>query len=214
MTVAGLPGLPGGKALVPALDAFTRSAFQHARQDSTELCGVFLWAPEACNVQKSDVGPDEIEWKGRIEWVECLNVADNPTEAFELDSQEVEFHIMHRLEHMFSIANIIADRSDAKVNATSMLLHAYSPFVGIGHSHPGGTPQPSAADFLASANAASWRRATAPGTLLNFPEEARFFEAEFLIAIEDQLRGNGTLVHFRRGRTEGTWKGNFLPAVD
>lgn len=211
MTIAGLPGIPGGSALVPALDMFTAEClkdFRHAASENEtpqEVCGIFLYRHH----EPVYDGHGGMEWIGEIDWIRLPNTAPDPTTAFQVDHRKVTDLIAQELDSFAAMCHTLGREKGAPSSAL-LFAAGYSPFVGVGHSHPGGTTEVSAADHSMSEAATAWRRATAPGAILAKDEnEAKFFEADFLFAVENAA-GDGTLVHFKRGSTRGTWKGNFL----
>lgn len=214
MTVSRLPGIPGGSALVPALDMFIADVLLEARaaritaSPQDEVCGAFIYR----HLEPS-LGENGVEWKGEIDWVRLENVAATPTNTFQIRSAELQHHVEQELETLKRLCEGHASTGQLPSEA-GLFMAGFSPLVGIGHSHPGGTTAVTAADYRMSENAATWRRAAAPQTIMGKDSEAQYFEADFLFAIHDVSRGNGTLVHFRKGLVHGEWKGDFLPRVD
>lgn len=206
MTVAGLPGIPGGSALVPALDAFVAGSLEWSAAQKTEFCGVFIYRH-----LEPVKGENGIEWIGEIEWIPLPNSAEKPEESFSLPMMDLTHIVQQELE---SLQRICTTLDGSVGTATELWMAAFSPFVGVGHSHPGGSVLPSAADYRLVDAAATWRRAAAPQTLANQPDDAQFFEANFIFAHDSKGGGHGTLVHFRRGLVQGTWEGNFSAKVD
>lgn len=214
MTVAGLPGIPGGAAMVPALDMFVAEVLtEHRAQHFTgspqhEVVGAFIYRHLDPHM---DGGA--ITWTGEIDFVRLENIADDPTQEFVIRSMELQAIVEQELESLrqMCMSRAVGEHRPTEAN---MFMSGFSPLVGIGHSHPGGTKLPSAADYRLSDAAATWRRAAAPQTIMGKDAQAQFFEADFLFAVGDLQRGSGTLVHFKRGLVRGEWKGDFLPRVD
>lgn len=215
MTIAGLPGIPGGSALVPALDMFIADALlEHHSAKVTgspqeEVCGALIYRHLEPSIGPlTSNGTINVEWTGEVDWVRLENTHPAPGDAFSISTAELMQHVQAELKSLEQICTL---HHTPEIPAAAIFGTGFSPLVGICHSHPSGASSVSAADHRMSDGAATWRRATAPGTLVHGPEEAKFFEADFLLAVDPERSGHGTLVHFKRGSVRGTWEGNFLP---
>lgn len=210
MTVAGLPGLPGGHLMAPALDMFISDSLAFP---DVEVCGALIYR----HLEPIIAADGSIEWQKEVDWIRLENKAADPAAGFQVNSQELEAHIQEELLTLGELAlqyGASVERPDAPL-AHTVLRSGFSPFIGILHSHPGGTEDPSHADFKVLEAASTWRRATAPQTLDGSPDDAQFYEADFIFALHaDEGPGRGTLVHYRNGSKRGTWKGNFAGPID
>ena len=198
MTVAGLPGLPGGAQMVPALDMFIADAL---REPEIEVCGAFIYR----HVEPFE-DDGEIAWIKEIEWVRLQNVAPDTARGFQIDSGELGTILQSEIDTL----RMIAESSELDRFPVEVFTAGFSPLVSIVHSHPEGSTDPSHADFHLLENASTWRRATAPQTVLGAEKEAQFYEADFIFALHrDEGPEAGTLVHYKRGSKRAEWKGNF-----
>jgi len=197
MTVAGLPGIPGGAQMVPALDMFIADAL---REPELEVCGAFIYR----HIEPF-LDDGKVSWIKEIEWVRLNNVAQEPSQAFVLDSGELGFILQNEIESLREIAD-----NSGLAFPVEIFMSGFSPLVSIVHSHPGGTTSPSHADFKMLEGASTWRRATAPQSIMGAPDDAQFYEADFIFALhKDEGPKQGTLVHFKRGVKRAEWKGDF-----
>ena len=207
MTVRGLPGLPGKTAMIEAIDDFTQDCLSTARLGvRRELCGVFWFDAMELRVEK-DSG--DAEWSGVIRWRQLANKAGMQGDVqFTIDSGELQQFLLEKAAEHRDMALKVAQVAGKPV--AGILAQGFSPLVGLGHSHPGGTDEPSHADHRTGEATSQWRRAYSPQALwLGQPDDAQFYEVDMLLAIHDAPSGESTLVHYKRGRTEGKWKGNF-----
>lgn len=206
MTVKGLPGLPGGSAVAAALDDFTADCLTAAMESPDEICGIFWFDP-----QHIEIEGDIVDWQGQIRWHPLENVAPQAQRphTFVLDSDATHAFLTEKLMKAHALA--VEATMGMHRTISEIMAHGFSPFVGLGHSHPSGSADPSHADHSMGEATATWRRAFAPqSALLGRVNDARFFEADFLFGVQDAEAGNGVLVHYKRGSVRGKWEGNFL----
>jgi len=195
LTVAGLPGIQA--ELVPALDMFTKTALENP---DVEICGALIYRHLQADLSYDGQEPT---WLFEIDFVQLENVHLTPAEGFQIKTDELVKVLQGELDHLHLLAASVSDES--------IFAAGFSPLVGIVHSHPAGTTDPSHADYLLLEAASTWRRATAPGAILSGdPKEAKFYEADYIFALhKDEGSNAGTLVHFKRGSKRAEWKGNF-----
>lgn len=125
----GIPGIPGWQR--EALGDFIRhSADLFATEEPSEAVGVFLLRP--VSMIEETVAVWEAVYKP------LMNVHRDPSRFFEIDETELMHevaNVMDRWEKFFI---------DARVDMSAVTL--YSPILGIGHSHPGGSGEASRPD--------------------------------------------------------------------
>ena len=217
MTVAGLPGIPGKAALVPALDMFIADVLDqtggHIAEggEAQEVCGAFIYRHLEPEISISESGICEVHWLGEFDWVRMENISPDPEHGFMIDSGELQSHLEAEIANLKYLAQRYGRDDGVSPTQVEVFASGFSPLVGLGHSHPAGSADVSGADHAMCEGSSQWRRAAAPQTVLGKPQDAKFYEAHFLFAIHDLKAREGTLVHFRRGAKQAEWRGNFTP---